>query len=210
MRNKSYHSNTAFLDMMTNIGISMAALMMLILLMINVPEKKEDVKAFTKILITVSWPDESKDDVDLWVMNANKKIAFFGSKDTGDMFLDRDDLGLSSDMVYLPDGTVTQNKLNREVISIRNPIEGVYTVTVHLYRKNYDSPAVIPVYVEVTEFEPYRVIARVSKEFVKNHEEIHIINLKVNKDQKISSVNTERVMLTGKMIEAYQQRELPK
>ena len=70
----------------------------------KVPKSSEvgnyDVIVNAEFIITMSWPKDSKDDIDLYVMDPAGNIVYFRDKDNGLMHLDRDDLGDKNDQIW--------------------------------------------------------------------------------------------------------------
>ena len=101
MKRIKYKSSVAFIDLLFNITIGFAMLFIIAFLLINPITKKGDVIVKAEFIITMSWPKDSKDDIDLYVMDPQKNIVYFRQRDKGLINLDRDDLGYSNDIVVL-------------------------------------------------------------------------------------------------------------
>jgi len=72
------------------------------------------------------------------------------------MHLDRDDVGWRNDRIRLPDGTVAEVKINREVVSLRGIIPGEYVVNVHMYHMKSNDPT--PVTIRLERVNPYEFV----------------------------------------------------
>ena len=70
------------------------------------------------------------------------------------MHLDRDDLGLANDTIYLPDGSLVKYPYNQEIMTIRGIIPGEWTLNVHLYRKNQHETST-PVTIKMEKLNPF-------------------------------------------------------
>lgn len=97
-----------------------------------------------KLAVTMSWPDTSPDDVDLYVRDPAGNIAFFSARDAGLMHLDHDDMGLSNDRNIWGMGTATVER-NEERVILRGLMAGEYIVNVHMYGKRGHDPTPVTV-----------------------------------------------------------------
>jgi hypothetical protein len=114
-----------------------------------VSQGKIDKKA--EFLITMTWPDEHPDDIDLYVQDPAGKLVWYNQRDVGLMTLERDDRGDVNDFT-----TVESKKIplpiREELVSIRGLIPGEYTVNVHLYQ--HLAPDPVPVSVKIEKLNP--------------------------------------------------------
>jgi len=105
--------------------------------MINPIAKHADIVAKDEMMIELLWNSESFSDIDLWVLTPNGIIGFPVSINQNSIaYLDRDDLGRSSDSYTDIDGQTVDIGTNREIIFIKKLIEGEYIVNVHGYTIN--------------------------------------------------------------------------
>lgn len=179
MRHKSYNSYVAFLDMLFNALLVFAFMFIISWLLINpINDSSKKIEAKGEFIITVTWPDLSKDDVDLWVQDPSDRVVFFGYPQVGMMHLDRDDLGLINDTIMNTDGTITEIHLNREVVTIRGIEPGEYVVNVVMYRKSDPEP--IKAKVEVIKVNPYEVVTSTEVELSEKGDEETIIRFTLN------------------------------
>ncbi len=176
--NRRGSSNLAFNDLLFNVLIGFVMLFIIAFLLINPISKQGDIPSKAEYLITVNWPDESADDIDLWVQLGNSNPVGFSNKQQAPLHLDRDDLGTSNDIIEV-DGVRKLIRVNTETITIRGEYTGDVHVAVHGYgvrndpvRRNVELP--MPVTVVVTKVNPYRIIY---KETVYIQNQGHIINL---------------------------------
>jgi len=166
---RHYHgSNISFIDMLFNIIIVFVLLFFVTVMLMNPQSKKEDIESKADILITMSWPDHSPHDIDLWVKPPNGVPIFYNHRENSFVFLDRDDLGISNNFV-IKDGVKTPLAPRREVMSFRGKEPGRYVANVHFYlpktpdgtkADTYDGTP-IPVVVELTQINPvYKILAK--------------------------------------------------
>jgi len=154
---RSYHSNTAFLDLLFNTLLGFVAFFAITL--IHVKKDASDsalseVELDSHVLIIASWPEHHTDDIDMYVKDPKGGIVFFRNKDNDIMHLDRDDLGREGEYYYGSDeedyGT------NREMVTIRKKFPGEYVVNLHAYTKSGDDP--VPVEVKVYKIKDGRLV----------------------------------------------------
>jgi hypothetical protein len=160
MKQNHHSSQLAFNDMLFNILIGFVVLFILAFLMINPITKKNEIPVRAEIMITLEWEDESKDDIDLWVLGPGMKagpLAFY-RKQAGYLHLDRDDLGIKNDTA-LVDGQEIPLLYNKEIATMRGVLPGDYYINVHVYAKRDNTPLKIKVTVmDVNPFQELYVL----------------------------------------------------
>ena len=199
MNRDRYKSSVAFIDLLFNITIGLAMLFIIAFLLINPIAKKGDVIVNAEFIITMSWPKDSKDDIDLYVMDPAGNIVYFRDKDNGLMHLDRDDLGDKNDQISTDSGIISFN-LNEEHLTIRGIVPGEYIVNAHWYSKatysfknsegnEYTPNDEIPVTIKVEKLNPYKVIFVDTKTFSKAGEDQTYLRFYVDTDGKVTKKN---------------------
>ncbi len=148
MPRRRYHSNTSFLDLIFNALVGFVLLFILSFLQINPAAKKDGVQTKAEFLITVTWGDDSPDDVDTWLEDPAGNVLHFRQKDIGLAHLDRDDLGLINDRIVLADGSTVQYHHNQELTTIRGFISGEWVLNVHMYSKRAPEPTSVEVRID--------------------------------------------------------------
>ncbi|MGB7302425.1 MAG: hypothetical protein WA888_23315 [Burkholderiaceae bacterium] len=127
-----------FYDMLFNMLIAFVFCFIIALISINPKALKAgDVKAKAEYIVTLSWPDNDPNDLDLWAQGPNGELVWFRAREAGLMHLDRDDRGLSNDTV-LVDGRKIVNPLNQEVVAIRGISAGEYVINAQYYESSKD------------------------------------------------------------------------
>ena len=144
---RSSDIGVGFTDLLFNALLGFVVMFVLAYLMINPIARTGAVDAKAEFLITLTWPDGRKDDVDLYVEDPAGNLVWFREREVGLMHLDRDDLGLRNDLIEIG-GQQVVNPLNQEVVSIRGIVPGEYVVNMHLYRAEGDLPLSTQVKVE--------------------------------------------------------------
>ena len=185
--NRKYHADTAFLDLLFNSLIGFVALFFLAYMLIN-PEQKEskNVEAKAEFIITVDWPQEYDDDIDVYVEDPEGHLVSFRRREDGLMHLDRDDLGHRNDTIETQFGTVKYGE-NREIVTIRGIIPGEYVVNIHAYKKEGSEP--IPVTVVLDKINPFFTVVREVVEIRTTGDEKTAFRFVLDKDGNIKSFN---------------------
>ncbi len=180
------------LDFFMNLALGVLVLLIITIVLINTVTKKDDgITAKADIMIIMDWPDESVYDLDLHIRTPSNDNVFFRNKEVGYAVLDRDDLGQTNDIYQTPDGRYVTVLTNREVLTLRKPLEGEYTVSAHLYStQNQDPPELTEVKIEIIELNPFRVAYSKKMIFDKKNQEIHIANFTVE-EYRIKEMNFE-------------------
>jgi hypothetical protein len=118
--------------------------------MINAQADSGKVDPKAEMMITVTWPDNSPDDVDTYVADPAGNVVWYHRREAGLMHLDRDDRGMFRDVIEL-NGKTIENPLNQEIISFRGLSDGEYTVNIVHYIANGGD---LPVQVKVEKLNP--------------------------------------------------------
>ena len=145
------HVGVAFTDLLFNALLGFVVMFVLAFLLINPVAKSGAIDPKAEFLITLTWPDGRREDVDLYVEDPAGRLVWFRSREAGLMHLDRDDLGRSNDVIRVG-GREIVNPLNQEIVSIRGIQPGEYVVNLHLYRADGDQP--VPATVKIEKLNP--------------------------------------------------------
>src|SRR6184192_3570470 len=134
-----HNSHLSFIDMLFNALTVFAALFILTVMIINDPtHKAKTVDERAKIMIVMTWDDNSADDMDLWVLTPEPAKVGYNHQNGNVANLARDDLGKSNDVYQDKEDNDHFIHLNKEVITIREKMPGHYVVDVMLYARNPD------------------------------------------------------------------------
>ncbi len=148
---RSDHVGVAFTDLLFNALLGFVVMFVLAFLLINPIARSGAIDPKAEFLITLSWPDGRREDVDLYVEDPAGRLVWFRSREAGLMHLDRDDLGERNDVIEVA-GRRVLNPLNQEIVSIRGIMPGEYVVNLHLYRTDGDQP--VPATVKIEKLNP--------------------------------------------------------
>lgn len=111
--------------------------MLFIALVATIPPevKKDSPEMKAELLITLTWPDQSGDDIDLHLQLPDESVVSFAGKNKNGVTLERDDLGFIGGDTYIDaDGKIKAIEINKEVITFRALPPGRYHINVHVYR----------------------------------------------------------------------------
>lgn len=133
-------------------ALQVVAFLFFIALLAMNPEAKEgkiDTKA--EFIITLGWPDNHPDDIDLYVEDPLGNIVWYHEREAGFMVLDRDDRGGLNNSLTVA-GRRILSPIRQETVSIRGIIAGEYTVNANYYLAT--QPAPVPVSVKIEKVNP--------------------------------------------------------
>src|SRR5258708_37767948 len=118
------------------------------LALIAIKPKVEEGKIVKKaeFLITMTWPDEHPDDIDLYVQDPTGKLVWYNQREVGLMTLERDDRGDTNDFTMVEKKKI-RLPIREELVSLRGTLPGEYTVNIHLYQHIAKMP--VPVSIKV-------------------------------------------------------------
>ena len=194
---RRYHTNLPFIDLLFNVLIGFVFLFIVSFLLINPIAKRADIEVKAEFLITVFWPDNLEDDVDIYVEDPAGNLVWFKSREPGLMHLDRDDLGKRNDEVVTAAGTILFPE-NREIVTLRGIVPGEYVVNVHCYFKVAVDP--VPVTVQIDKINPYSVVLRETVDLANKGEEITVTRFSVNSKGEVTNINK----LPKKLVQEWQ------
>ena len=197
---RSYHTDTAFLDLLFNSLIGFVGLFFLAYILVNAKseeEKKLDSKA--EFVIIVSWDKDFDDDVDSYVQDPEGHLVSFKRREDGLMHLDRDDLGHRNDVVETQFGEIKFEE-NREIVTIRGIIPGEYVINVHMYKKMTDKP--VTVKIQLDKINPYSVVVQKEVNLNVAGAEKTAFRFVIDKDGSVTNVNSLPKSLTKITLES--------
>jgi hypothetical protein len=106
-----------------------AFLFFLALLSIAPDSKEGKVDSKAEFIITMDWPDNHPDDLDLFVQDPIGNIAWYRHREAGFLTLDRDDRGGANDFIIV-NGRKIPSPIREEIVTVRGIVAGEYTVNV--------------------------------------------------------------------------------
>ena len=128
-----------FTDLLFNTLLGFTLLFFISIIFMNPIAKLGNINYKAEYIITVSWPEDQPDDVDLWVQDPYQETVSYLRKEAGWLNLDRDDRGDLNDTVMI-NGKKVVHPINQEVVTIRGIISGEYVVNLHYYQSVSNKP----------------------------------------------------------------------
>jgi len=133
-------------------GLQVVAFLFFIALLAMNPEAKEGkIESKAEFIITMTWPDDHPDDIDLYAEDPLGNIVWYHVREGGFLVLDRDDRGSANNAITVEGRKIT-SPFRQETISIRGIVPGEYTVNVHYFLATRGGP--VPVVVKVEKINP--------------------------------------------------------
>lgn len=155
-RSRSIAGSDPFTDLLFNVLLGFILLFFISIIFLNPEDDAGKVDIEAEYVITVTWEDNSPDDIDAWVEDPDGKVAFYKKRETNVIHLDRDDRGMLNDKLTV-EGQEIENPLNQEVLALRGLLPGEYIVNVHYYES--ETFQAVPVSVKVARVNPVYKIA---------------------------------------------------
>jgi hypothetical protein len=143
-------------------ALQVLAFLFFIALLVVAPKAKDGkIDSKAEFLISMDWPDNHPDDMDLFVQDPLGNVAWYRRREAGFMTLERDDRGGLNDFL-LVNGQKVLTASREELVSIRGIVAGEYTVNVYHFTALTGQP--VPVTVTVQKLNP--TVTVVAKETV--------------------------------------------
>ena len=121
-------------------ALQVVAFLFFLALLAIAPDSKEgkvDTKA--EFIITMDWPDNHPDDLDLFVQDPIGNIAWYRHREAGFLTLDRDDRGGANDFIVV-NGRKIASPIREEIVTVRGIVAGEYTVNVSHFQATTGRP----------------------------------------------------------------------
>jgi hypothetical protein len=116
-----------------------AFLFFLALLAISPDAKEGKIDSKAEFLVTMDWPDNHPDDLDLFVQDPLGNIAWYRHREAGFLTLDRDDRGGANDFIVV-NGRKIASPIREEIVTVRGIVRGEYTVNVSHFQATTGEP----------------------------------------------------------------------
>src|SRR5262245_2076864 len=116
-----------------------AFLFFLALLAVSPDSKEGKIDSKAEFIITMDWPDNHPDDLDLFVQDPAGNIAWYRHREAGFLTLDRDDRGGANDFIVVNDKKIP-SPIREEIVTVRGIVPGEYTVNVSHFQARTEEP----------------------------------------------------------------------
>ena len=121
-------------------ALQAVAFLFFLALMAIAPENKDGkIDSKAEFIITLDWPDNHPDDLDLYVQDPIGNIAWYRHREAGFMVLDRDDRGGANDFIVV-NGRKIPSPIREEIVTVRGVVAGEYTVNVSHFAATTGQP----------------------------------------------------------------------
>jgi hypothetical protein len=164
-----------------------AFLFFIALLSISPDAKEGKVDSKPEFIITMDWPDNHPDDLDLFVQDPLGNIAWYRHREAGFLTLDRDDRGGANDFIVV-NGRKLPSPIREEIVTLRGVVAGEYTVNVSHFQAIAGQP--VPVTVKVQKLNPTAQVIFDDKVMVDHTgDEKTALRFKLDADGKVIDVH---------------------
>lgn len=138
-RRRPYGFGLSFQDMLMAMIAVYAFLFLIAYALIRPAQAKPGVQMKAEYLVSMEWPDDNLDDIDLHLLLPDQKMVDFKNREVEHAMLDHDDVGTNG--VYRgPDGRLTRIREHKEIVTLRAIVPGTYVANVHVYRVAPNAP----------------------------------------------------------------------
>jgi hypothetical protein len=176
-----------FTDLLFNALLTFTFLFLIALFLLNPPAKSGIIDPKAEFLITISWPDNNPNDIDVWAQGPGGQQVWFMRPQDGLMHIDRDDRGLANDTQTL-DGIEIKNPLNQEVLTLRGRTPGEYVINLHYYKTESQEP--VPVNVYLAEVNPkLKVLHYATVTLDAEGDEVTAMRFTIDGNGKVGEIN---------------------
>jgi hypothetical protein len=177
-----------FTDILFNVLLGLAFMVFTAFSLVNPTAKTGAVDLKAELIITMNWPDNDPNDMDLYVEDPVGNVVWYHSKEAGLMHLDRDDRGNYRDTITV-NGRTIQNPLNQETVTIRGIVPGEYVVNANEFLAA--SGDKVPVSVKMEKLNPTAtVLFYGTLKFDHKGQEETFVRFTLDADGQVSDVNT--------------------
>ena len=188
-----------FIDLLFNALLGFTFLFLVSVMFMNPQARKGRVDLKAEYIISVTWPDQLADDIDLWVQDPIGETVSYLRKDAGWLHLDRDDRGEINDTI-LVDGKELIYPINQEVVTIRGIIPGEYIVNLYYYTAAQTRP--VEALVKVEKVNPTLKTVFVRKVMMaEQDDEQTVVRFTLDRQGGVSAINQLQKTLTPYALE---------
>ncbi len=187
MYTRRRNESDPFTDLLFNALLGFTFLFLVAIMFMNPEAKSGLIDPKAEYILTITWEDNSPDDIDTWVEDPEGQVIWFRSPEAGLLHLDRDDRGLINDTITI-NGEVVKNPLNQEVVTIRGVVKGEYVVNLHYYAS--ETLKAVDVNIRLVKVNPaFKIIYYGTVNLEKVGDEKTALRFKIGGDGKIYNIN---------------------
>ncbi|HEY5733356.1 MAG TPA: hypothetical protein VIU36_01210 [Gammaproteobacteria bacterium] len=198
MRRRGYLTDP-FTDLLFNALLGFTMLFMITIMFVNPLAKLGSANLKAEYIITLSWPPDLPDDIDVWVEDPHGEIVSYLQKDAGWLHLDRDDRGEINDTIMV-DGKEVIHPINQEVVTLRGIISGEYVVNAYFYEARSEKP--IEVMLTIDKVNPTLKTIFVDRITLQQQDDEHtFVRFRLNGKGEVQSMNQLPKRLTPYALE---------
>ncbi len=188
IRHRRRFLSDPFTDLLFNALLGFTFLFLVAIMYMNPTAKSGIIDPKAEYIITITWPDNSPDDVDVWVEDPTGQLLWYRAPEQGLIHLDRDDRGALNDTLLI-NGEEIQNPLNQEVVTIRGTVTGQYVVNIHYYQSQTNNP--VPVSVRLAKVNPALEIVYYDTIILeKLNDEKTAVRFEIRSDGSVGEINS--------------------
>jgi len=177
-----------FTDMLFKVLLGFAFMVFTAFSLISPTAKTGAVNLKAEFLVTMSWPDNNPNDMDLYVEDPAGNIVWYHSKEAGLMTLDRDDRGDYKNTITV-NGRTIRNPIRQEIVTLRGIIPGEYVVNANEFLETRAGK--FPVTIKVEKLNPTATVVYYgSHDFDHKGQEETYIRFALDKDGQVTDLNT--------------------
>ncbi|MGB0712819.1 MAG: hypothetical protein ACPGUC_04595 [Gammaproteobacteria bacterium] len=183
-----------FTDLLFNALLGFTFLFLVTIMLVNPIAKMGRVNLKAEYIISVTWPENLPDDVDIWVEDPNGNVVSYLSKDAGWLHLDRDDRGDINDVILI-DGQEVIHPVNQEIVTIRGFVAGEYVINLYFYQQRSQQP--FEAVVKVEKVNPTLKLMFIDKvNMVEQDQETTVVRFSLRGDGELYGLNRLAKTLT--------------
>jgi hypothetical protein len=169
-------------------ALQIVAFFFFIALLAITPDSKDGkIDSKAEFIITLDWPDNHPDDLDLFVQDPIGNIAWYRHREAGFLTLDRDDRGGANDFIVV-NGMKIPSPIREEIVTVRGVVAGEYTINISHFQATTGEPVVAKV--KVQKLNPTTQVVFDDK-IVVDHtgDEKTALRFKIDSEGKVTDVN---------------------
>jgi hypothetical protein len=189
-----HYTTDPFIDLLFNTLLGFTFLFLVTVIFVNPEASKGRVDLKAEYIISVTWPDDLADDIDLWVRDPLGNTVSYLQKDAGWLHLDRDDRGEVNDTIVV-EGREVVYPINQEVVTIRGVVTGEYVVNLYYYTAT--SPTPVEALVKVERVNPTLQTVFAEKLTLTGQDsERTVVRFSLDEDGRLTDLNKLPIVLT--------------